>query len=235
VLRGVVVDSANGSPIGNANVLVAERYKVAQSDDKGYFTLNKMPKGSISLVVRRLGYEPQRQTIVLSGGDNDSVKVRLVAQPEVLEAMAADEGERQIRQGIEDFYVRRAQGIGTFITRQQLDQLQGQWWTVALSTVPGLRFAGGTVRFRRTPRLSDLRIDPSSPGVSILDDECAPAILYNGRRGRDPEWRTPIRPQDVEGIEVYRGATTPQQFWEVGNAHTQLCGTIVVWERLPRA
>jgi hypothetical protein len=36
---------------------------------------------------------------------------------------------------------------------------------------------------------------------------------------------------DIEGIELYNGAsTTPPEFWQ---ANTAQCGTIVVWIRLP--
>jgi hypothetical protein len=42
-----------------------------------------------------------------------------------------------------------------------------------------------------------------------------------------------IPANDIEGIELYRGAsTTPAQFWQ-GSTQNTFCGTIVVWSRLP--
>ena len=92
VLRGVVVDSADGSLLENVGILSEALRKVARTDSKGRFTLTQMPAGEVELSIRRLGYKPQRQTIVLSGGVNDSVKVVLVAQPEVLQAIAGRRG-----------------------------------------------------------------------------------------------------------------------------------------------
>jgi hypothetical protein len=223
VLRGIVVDSADGSFVAEAEVLIAGLHQVARSNNKGQFTLTKLSKGEVELVVRRIGYEPQRQTIVLSGGDRDSVKIVMVAQPEVLKAIAVDASERHHRQGIEDFYVRRAQGIGTFITRQQLEELHSTQPTDALRNVPGIqlhrsRNGDNTVRFTGT--------------MSINHRDCPPTLWLDGQRVPGMELDQ-IRAQDIEGIELYRGAsTTPAQFWQ-GNSSNTFCGTIVVWSRVP--
>jgi TonB-dependent Receptor Plug Domain/Carboxypeptidase regulatory-like domain len=225
VLHGVVVDSADGALLENVDILVETLRKVARSDASGRFTLTKMPAGQAELMIRRIGYKPQQQTIVLSGGGNDSVKVVLVAQPEILKAMAVDEVERHHRQGIEDFYVRRTQGIGTFITREQLEDLQATQPTEALRNVPGVqigrtRNGNSTVRFTGTG--------------SINHRDCPPTLWLDGQRVPNMELDQ-IPAQDIEGIELYRGAsTTPAQFWQ-GNTSSTLCGTIVVWSRIPGA
>ncbi len=223
VLRGIVVDSSDGSFVYGADILAASLHQVARSDPKGQFTLTKLPKGQLELTIRRLGYLPQQQTIMVSGGENDSLKVVLVAQPEVLQTIAVDAVERHRRQGVEDFYVRRAQGIGTFITRQQLDELRGTQATEALRTIPGIqlfrtRTGDNTVRFTGTS--------------SINRRDCPPNLWLDGQRVANMELDR-IPAQDIEGIELYRGAsTTPAQFWQ-GNTQNTFCGTIVVWSRLP--
>ena len=223
VLRGVVVDSADGSFVEGADILVASLHQVTRSNAKGQFTLIKLPKGEIELMVRRLGYLPQQQTIVLSGGTTDSVKLVLVAQPAVLEAVAVDASERHRRQGVEDFYLRRAQGIGTFITRQQLEESRSTQPTDALRNVPGIqlfrsRNGDNTVRFIGTS--------------SINHRDCPPNLWLDGQRVTNMELDQ-IPAYDIEGIELYRGAsTTPAQFWQ-GNTNNTFCGTIVVWSRLP--
>ncbi len=225
VLRGVVVDSADGSLIENADILVDSLRKVARSDAKGRFVLSKMRKGQVDLVIRRIGYKPQRQTIVLSGGEHDSVKVELAGQPEVLKAIAVDESERHRRQGIEDFYVRRAQGIGTFITRDQLEEMHSTQPTDALRQVPGVQL-GRSRNGERTVRFT---------GTGSLNRrDCPPNLWLDGEHVTNMELDQ-IPTQDIEGIELYRGAsTTPAQFWQ-GNTNNTLCGTIVVWSRLPGA
>lgn len=223
VLRGVVVDSADGSPIENADVLLIALHQVARSNAKGQFTLIKLPKGEVELTIRRIGYEPQTETVVLSGGDRDSVKVVLAARPEVLDAVRANEAERHRRQGVEDFYVRRAQGIGTFITREQLEQLHSTQPSEALRSVPGIelrtrRDGSSSVRFTGTSTLSHR--------------DCPPTIWLDGQRAPGLELDQ-IPARDIEGIELYRGAaTTPAQFWQ-GSTSGGFCGTIVVWSRVP--
>jgi outer membrane receptor protein involved in Fe transport len=223
VLRGVVVDSTDGSLIENADILAASIKQVARSNDKGQFTLTKLSKGELEITIRRLGYLPQQQTIMVSGGDRDSVKVVLVAQPEVLQAIAIDAVERHRRQGIEDFYVRRTQGIGTFITRQQIEALRTTHSTDALRQVPGIqlfrtRSGDNTVRFTGTS--------------SINHRDCPPNLWLDGQHVSNMELDQ-IPANDIEGIELYRGAsTTPAQFWQ-GNTQNTFCGTIVVWSRLP--
>jgi hypothetical protein len=223
VLRGVVVDSANGSPLENVDVLVASLKQVARSNEKGQFTLTKLSKGELEVAVRRLGYKPQTQTIVLSGGERDSVKIELVGEPELIRAMQIDEVERHRRQGVEDFYLRRARGVGTFITRQQLEDLRSIQPTDALRNVPGiqlkrLRDGNNSVRFTGTGSLSHR--------------DCPPNLWLDGQRVTGMELDQ-IPARDIEGIELYRGAsTTPAQFWQ-GNSATAFCGTIVVWSRVP--
>ena len=225
ILRGVVVDSADESLIENADILIDSLRKVARSDAKGRFTMYKLPKGQVELVIRRIGYKPQHQTIVLSGGNNDSVKVELVGQPELLKAIAVDETERHRRQGVEDFYVRRAEGIGTFITRQQLEDLSSTLPTDALRTVPG-------VQLRRS-RNGENVVRFTGTG-SLTRRDCPPNLWLDGERVPNMELDQ-IPAGDIEGIELYRGAsTTPAQFWQ-GNTNNTLCGTIVVWSRLPGA
>jgi hypothetical protein len=223
VLRGVVVDSADGSLIESADILAASIKQVSRTNAKGQFTLTKLPKGALEIIIRRIGYQPQQQTIMLSGGDNDSVKVVLVAQPEVLQAVAVDAVERHRRQGIEDFYVRRTQGIGTFITRQQLEELRGNQATEVLRTVPGIQL------FRTKNGDNSVRFTGTS---SINHRDCPPNLWLDGQRMNNMELDQ-IPANDIEGIELYRGAsTTPAQFWQ-GNSQNTFCGTIVVWSRLP--
>ncbi len=225
VLRGVVVDSADGSPLEIADILAVSIKQVARTNAKGQFTLSKLSKGELEITIRRLGYKPQEETVVLSGGEHDSVKIVLVAQPAVLQAVAVDAAERHIRQGIEEFYVRRTQGIGTYITRQQLDELRGGQAAEALRTVPGIqlfrtRNGDQTVRFTGTS--------------SINHRDCPPNLWLDGQRVTNMELDR-IPASNIEGIELYRGAsTTPAQFWQ-GNTQNTFCGTIVVWSRLPGA
>ena len=221
-LRGVVVDSASRAPVAYADVAIIALHMVTRADSEGHFTMHKLPQGRIELSIRRLGFQPQRETIVLSGGPNDSVRVALVAQPEVLSAVAVSAGERRRRQMVEDFYLRRARGIGTFVTREDLEARHARLPTDVLN-LPGIALQrtryGVAVRFTST---SNVRRD------------CAPNLWVDGQRAAGMELDE-IPVDDIEGIELYNGpSTTPAQFWQ-GNLSNSACGTIVVWSRVPGA
>ncbi|HSQ31319.1 MAG TPA: carboxypeptidase regulatory-like domain-containing protein [Gemmatimonadaceae bacterium] len=219
-LRGVVVDSASRAPVPFADVSIIALHLVARADSLGRFTLNKLPKGPVEVSIRRIGYEPQRETMFLTGGSNDSVLVTLVAQPEVLSAIEVSAGERRRRQMVEDFYVRRARGIGSFVTREDLEARHARLATDALN-MPGVSLQrtryGMTVRFM---------------GTAKMRRDCEPTLWVDGQRAPNMELDE-IPVNDIEGIELYHGpSTTPAQFWQ-GNTSNAGCGTIVVWSRVP--
>jgi hypothetical protein len=56
----------------------------------------------------------------VSGGPADSIHVVVAELPQVMEAVTVSAAERHRRQRIEDFYWRRARGIGTYFTRDEI-------------------------------------------------------------------------------------------------------------------
>lgn len=54
-VHGTVVDAASHAPIANATVIV-DTILTATTDDKGTFTIDKVPSGIIDYVVKAKGY-----------------------------------------------------------------------------------------------------------------------------------------------------------------------------------
>ena len=219
-LRGVVIDSATRTPVSGAEVSAAALRQFARTDHHGEFTLDKLPAGEIELSIRRVGYEPQRETIVATGGSRDSVLIVLVAQPEVLSGVAVSAAARRQREGVQGFYARRERGVGAFVTREDLEARHARVPTDALN-LPGISLVhtryGTSVRF--------------TTGASLRRN-CPPTLWIDGQRARGMELDE-IPVNDIEGIELYHGpSVTPAQFWQ-GNESNTACGTIVVWSRTP--
>lgn len=217
-LRGVVVDSASRAPVPAAEVSALVPHLVTRTDDQGRFTLVGIPSGRIELSIRRLGYEPQHETLVATGGPRDSILVVLVARAEELSAVSA--AARRQREGVAGFYARRAHGIGAFVTREDLEARHARVPTDALN-MPGIALThtryGTSVRF--TTR-------------STLRRDCPPMLWLDGQRAPGMELDE-IPVNDIEAIELYQGpSVTPAQFW-LGNTNNTACGTIVVWSRSP--
>src|SRR5438552_8731647 len=214
-IRGTVVDSG-GKPIRDAAVFVTSARQTARTDDRGRFTLDRLPLGEVELSVRSIGYFPNK-TSVVAGQGIDSVRVMLDAQFDILDAMTTSASEKRYRQGIEDFYWRAVRGTGVFFTREQIVARQPQFTSDMLRDTPGVRLV----------RASGVQGVRFAGGTGMRG--CIPLIWIDGQRAEGLEVdEFPVG--DLEGIELYQGAsTTPSQF----SARSTGCGTIVLWSRSP--
>ncbi len=215
-LRGMVADST-GAPIVGADVGIVSLHKLTRTDDHGRFSFEKIPVGAVEVTVRRLGYEPQKLQATVSNTLAFSFNVTLVPQAAMLDALDVSAKRRHI--AIEGFHQRRVQGIGSYVTRDDIIARNAN----QLSDV--LRMTSG-VQVVRTRSGSGIRFTSTSGGRR----DCPPTMWIDGQRAPGIEIdELPVG--DIEGIELYRGAsTTPPQFTYGSGAQ---CGTVVVWTRTP--
>ena len=219
-LRGVVRDSA-GASVPEADVGVAALRKLVRTDDKGAFTLTKLPIGPTEISVRRLGFEPIKVTVNV-GTDPDTLVVTLRHNAALLSAVNVSKGEVRQREMIEDYYRRVVRGVGQYVTREQIEKRWGGTPSDVLRNVPGIRFIK-TANGGRGARF---------PGTSINMRDCAPMIWIDGQKAPGMEVDD-ITLGDIEGIEIYSGpSTTPMQFSQSQSSNN--CGTIVIWSRPPQ-
>jgi outer membrane receptor for monomeric catechols len=121
---------------------------------------------------------------------------------------------------IEDFYRRRAKGIGgTYFTRADIEARHAARLSDVLRDAPGVRFV-------RTRDGAGVRFD--SP--ANFRQNCLPQYFVDGQRVTNVEVDDfPLR--DIEGIELYNGpSSTPMQF---SQGAVTSCGTVVIWSRVP--
>lgn len=213
---GSVVDSA-GKPLTGATVDVAMLRIQTTTDSGGIFVFGDLPLGPLEVSIRRLGYEPQRVALSISGSI-DSVMVRMVIQPLTLTGVSAT-AQRQ-RLNIEAFYERVRRGTGTYVTRSEILARKPLSTTDMFRSVPGIRVF-------RMRGLDGIRFNTSSS----MRRDCAPMLWIDGQRAPGMELGE-VPASDVEGIELYNGpSTTPMQFSH-GPAGVA-CGVVVVWTRPP--
>jgi hypothetical protein len=219
-LKGIVMDSAH-APIPEVAVAVVAVHQVTRTDDKGRFTLSKLSAGDVEITIRRIGYEPATIRTTIPPTGVDSLVVMLTELPQVMDAIAVSSAERHRRQGIEEFYFRRAQGVaGVFFTRDDIRDQRASTPSDLMRSTPGVRLvrasAGKGVRFQST--------------TGMRRGDCQPVVWVDGQAAPGMELDD-ISLNDIEGIELYRGtSTTPAQFWRAGASQ---CGAIVVWTRVP--
>jgi hypothetical protein len=220
-LRGVVTDTGR-APIENVSVSIPAQKLIVETDGRGRFRIRGVNAGEVQLMVRRLGYDPREMNVLVAVG-SDSITVRLVPQPAVLDVVNVSTAEKRRRQGIEDFHKRRINGTGTYITRAEILKRNSFEATDVFRAIPGVRIVrtvnGPGVRFSYQTKF-DARAD------------CPPMIWIDGQRAPGMEV-SDVPLTDVEGIEIYRGpASVPMQFSQ-SLSPTLTCGTIVIWTKPP--
>jgi hypothetical protein len=192
---------------------VASPTATALTDPGGEFTMKPVPPGDYVVRITRLGYKEIQDTIGLA--DGPPARLTAYLTPEAIDlppmVVMVEQGTPPKMLGFER---RRAQGIGTFLTRADIEKRHATRVTDLFRTVPGIR----VVPTRQT-----------GDGILTMRGGCRPALIIDG---------TPVygglsldmamTPHDIEGIEVYGLAGTPIEY-----SRSQ-CGTVMVWTRAPQ-
>ena len=218
-ISGTIKDSA-GTPIPGVEVVLLQTKGAVYSDSVGVFRFANIPAGKRSLHFRRLGFAPKAVDTQVTEGTTVALAVVLDLSATVIDGMTVEEMTRR-RQMLSDFYERSASGFGHFVTREQIEKRNPMNLSDMMRMIPGARLTplrgGGqaTLRFSRAQGPRD----------------CPPQYWVDGVK----TWNLNIDdivPQDVEGIEVYSGASTvPPQFNT--KEGTTICGVILIWTRVP--
>jgi TonB family protein len=213
-VSGMVRDST-GAGIAGAEVTVSGTNLRVHTDAQGGFRLTKVPLGSLTLAVRRLGYTPTTVSIAVSSVEGAAVSVVVTPLAQAL-ATVVVRGDRRFEDygRLAGFYERRSRSSGGhFITRTQIDQRNPAQLTDLFRSVPGARIYAG--RFTNVIRFRGMR--------------CAPLVWLDGFPAAAAEFDLDaLSPFIIEGIEIYSGvATVPPEFrWVRGGGS---CGAIVIW------
>jgi hypothetical protein len=213
---GVVRDSLGAAIAG---VSVAIPGSSVLTDVRGAFLLFTPDLDTVTISIRRLGFEPIEALLGARNGMWDTVVVQLDATAQLLRDVnvTANRPTRAML-AMRSFDERKARGIGTFIARAEIVERGSSRLSDMLRTKRGVNVVRGKVRFVAfTGARSTL---------------CVPDIWLDGTRTRGMEVDE-LPPNTVEMMELYPYfSTVPIEFQSVG-ANTTPCGTIVVWTRIP--
>lgn len=215
IVVAFVTDTA-GHPISGADVQVVGTSLRGVTDDTGRIALLAVPIGRTVLRVRRLGFTELTIPITVTAGvaaEHYRMTPLPAALAKVVVKASGLKPDRYAGTGkFDEFYRRRAQGLGTFLTREVIDARSAQKSEDLLRMVTGVR-----IRYRgNVPSVQFLRCDRVN-------------VYVDGIRSHDP-FRDffGLSPLDIEAMEVYHGlATVPPEFSPQPND----CAAIVVWTR----
>lgn len=76
-LKGFIVDADDGKPIAGATIVLKESYRGVASDENGYFLFQRLPVGSITVVIRFVGFEEQSLKINIIQSQTKQILVQL--------------------------------------------------------------------------------------------------------------------------------------------------------------
>jgi len=201
-VQGTVVEEGTDRPIGTVDIrLVDASGSVGGrtiTDVDGRFRL-EVPAGSYRVAVQRLGYRAiESELIEFEDGGEFAVDVRMSASAVPLAAVTVTARRRAEPNRIVEF-------------RERAEESQ--------------RLGRGRVYMR-----DDIdRIRPPSAGAVLAafpwGNRCQPEILIDGMP--PVESLSGIGPDDIEGIEMYRGVTQiPPEYYRYG-----MCGLALIWRR----
>ena len=225
VIDGTVTDSIL-NPIAFADITILRTDIRIETNSAGRFRFVDVPAGQYLLIVRRIGFRPVSSIIQVGVRDTLRLSFTLEKSIQTLDKVVVIEERRSLR--MLEFEARRKQGVGWFMTEQQIEQRN------LPVSADYLRFAP-SISLAPTPNASgnpDLVAISKREGGSFNGDgagACAMQIVIDGvpMPPRFPLELLPT-PKEIAGIEVYSGpATIPAQY----SGLDRRCGMVLFWTR----
>jgi hypothetical protein len=226
VIVGLVTDGG-GSPLFNAQVLVAGTPIHTLSQADGGFQLFGVPVGSQVLEVHFVGYQPFELFLELEPDQMVRVNLALELNPVKLDQVEAN-ALRAMPAAIQGFYQRRSRAAGHFFTREQIGAMHPRAFTDILRRVPG-----ANVRNVTGPQGGSQVVNMGRSTGASGSRSCDAVYFVNGMPfpvASDIGINAYIRPQDIEALEVYSGASRIPSEFNTGMKSSR-CGVVVIWTR----
>ncbi|MDB4877584.1 MAG: TonB family protein [Gemmatimonadetes bacterium] len=223
VVVGIVRDSAGRVRLGQAVVTGETASPVrAISDDSGNYRLSGVRAGPIKVWARHIGYAPETLTVVVRSGEIARADFSLRTSAAQLDADIIEADPLRGKMGA--FNKRRARGVGSFITRAEIEHRRPASMSELLRYVPGV---GVTQKMAGEPQ----PIHMQRSAKSSMQASCVVQVYVDGHpypNGSVDDFQ----PLAIEGVEVYRSASEiPADF----RTRDATCGVIALWTRDPEA
>ena len=212
-IQGRVVDARSGQGVVGASVIVQGTTLGAVTGEDGRFRIGNVPPGTHTIVTRRLGYAPHRQTVVVGAEQVALADIALENAPISLDQV--------IVTGTAGAEQRRSIGnaVSTISAEDAISKSAAQSISTLIGArAPGVTIAPGTGRLGSGPAIqirgrSSIGLDNSPllyiDGVRINNATAAGPVAPGGRLGGQASnvagRLNDINPDDIESIEIIKG------------------------------
>jgi hypothetical protein len=238
-LSGSVLADSTDAPLANAEVAIPDLQLATRTSATGEFRIQGITAGQHKVMVRLLGYAPIEATFAFRDGDQLERDFVLAPRPVELSPVKVAEKEKPVRGKMSAFEERRAGGIGSFVTRAELEKQDNRRMSEILGTVPGLGVRHGLssvawVTGRRgtsKARTGDAfnRNQGAKPDC-YSDVYIDGSLVYGGSFPGEPLFDiNSLSPSGIEAVEFYSGPSqVPVQYNKTGS----VCGVLLIWTRV---
>jgi TonB-linked SusC/RagA family outer membrane protein len=204
ILSGTVTDSATGSPIADAVVVVAGTRLSASSAADGQYTIQGAAPGTVTMLVHAIGFAPVQRTAVVVAGQTTTVNFSLKARPVQLDDIVAT-GYGNVRRG----------DLTTAIGSVSGDQIAGSPQAGLDGAIKG-KIAG--VEINQNAGNPGNAISIRIRGVASVTASAQPLFVIDGvpmnsedisqlgAGGQGINGVTGINPNDIETIDILKDA-----------------------------
>jgi outer membrane receptor protein involved in Fe transport len=207
-ITGRVVDAKTGAALSDVGVQVAGTATGTLSGVDGRFTLAAVSAGTITLTVRRLGYQPKSITgVVVQAGRTVEQDVALTTATVQLQAIAVTASAERGSVNAALDAQRTATGIVNAVTREQIARSPDADAAAAVSRVSGVTVQDGKYVFVRglgerytTASLNGARIPSPEPERKVVPLDLFPAGLL--QTVTTSKTFTPDQQGDFSGAQV---------------------------------
>ncbi len=209
---GHIFDERTNEALSQGIIIVDSVRRAIQISSQGRFVVSGLPVGQHRIELRAIGYRPYVRAFNTLEGQVAELQFGLVFTGAQLPDIAVEARNSKLLPRFAEFEKRRVNGLGLYITREQIKAKGYMNMGDALKSMSGVRVDCGAVD-------CSIRMARSTAG-------CGPTFYVDGRVARNFASDTPI--SDVQGIEVYRGAAEmPGEFAGAG----AMCGVVAIWTR----
>jgi hypothetical protein len=219
VITGTVVSAQNGEPLMGVQVLIRGTRRWSITNQDGIFRVGDLKPGPAVIEFRHPNRGPVTYNLTLEADKTTELAVKIDTRTVALPEVVVEGKETQPSVKMQDFFSRKQAGHGGyFITRKDIDERQPRVLSDMMRRVPGLRVDCDFGSCQVTSFTEARRIMGGCPIQYFLD-----GVPFSGDVDE-------LTPDQVEGIEIYRGSSSiPPQF----NTGTSMCGVIGIWSRVP--
>lgn len=243
LLRGLVVNDNDDTPIAGATVQIEALKFSFVTDSTGAYRLPAIPPGRFVVTVKRLGYAPVTSVVTFNGRDTLEYDFGLIKQATILPEVDVTTA-KPIPPKLVEFEQRRASGFGRFITAEELEKNVNRRPSELVAKIPGPRIMRGwgnygwiasSVGSGAIERGRSFQLSPMDKARGADPNQCYAAVMLDGNHvfsGRPGEQLFDINlipTNTIAGIEYYRdAATVPAKF---GGTRGETCGLIAIWTK----